>query len=480
MYFRTYDNTINFEIMVRIAKAFHGDSFEEDVRRIPIVMRPRKARKTRCCIYRDRAIIRYRCMAVLGYAIEDEHDELVSLGTYARGALERREVNGNMLTFIDEACNGCVRTHYEATNACRGCLAEACVQHCPKDAVSIVAGKSTIDPAKCIQCGKCMKACPYHAIVQIPIPCEESCPTGAISKDSYGKQVIDYERCIFCGKCMAACPFAAVLEKSQIIDVLRRLREDRPVVALVAPAIAGQMKGRIGQVAAALHRLGFSSVAEVASGADTTAALEADEFVERMSHGARFMTSSCCPAYTHLVAKHLPELESYVSDTHTPMHYTAAMVKEHLPEALTVFIGPCVAKRNEGQRDELVNYVLTFQEVFAMLAAADVDPAACDDEEFLFPALREGRSFPVSGGVTAGVKAHIRDRVEVRPVCVDGLNKKSFKQLRAWAQHGCDGNFVEVMGCEGGCVAGPAVVVQPQKATRRCVEFAASSNGVVD
>ncbi|ABB37526.1 Ferredoxin hydrogenase [Oleidesulfovibrio alaskensis G20] len=480
MYFRTYDNTINFEIMVRIAKAFHGDSFEEQVARIPLEMRPRKAHSSRCCIYRDRAIIRYRCMAMLGYAIEDETDELTSLSQYAKGALERDSIQGSMLTFIDEACNGCVRTHYEATSACRGCLAEACVQHCPKDAVRIVDGKSRIDPDKCVQCGKCMNVCPYHAIVQIPIPCEESCPTGAISKDECGKQVIDYDRCIFCGKCMAACPFAAVLEKSQMIDVLRRIREGRKVVAIVAPAIAGQVQAPMSRLATALRQLGFADVAEVASGADTTARLEADEFVERMEHGAAFMTSSCCPAYTQLVDKHLPELAPFVSDTRTPMHYTAAMVKDHDPDMVTVFIGPCVAKRNEGKHDELVDHVLTFQEMVAMLTAAGISVDACEDGRFMFPAMREGRSFPVSGGVTAGVQAHIGTRAEVRPLSVDGLNKKTFRQLKTWAKKGCEGNFVEVMGCQGGCVAGPAIVMQPQKAARRCNEFAANSPGFAD
>ena len=177
---------------------------------------------------------------MLGFSIEDEINELQPLSDYASEALERDGVSGNMLTFIDEACNGCVRSQYEATSACRGCLVEACVQHCPKDAVRIEGGKSRIDPDKCIKCGKCMDACPYHAIVYIPIPCEESCPTGAISKDDTGKQVIDYKKCIFCGKCMASCPFTAVLEKSQMLDVLKRLSYGSKLVAMLAPSIAGE------------------------------------------------------------------------------------------------------------------------------------------------------------------------------------------------------------------------------------------------
>ncbi len=476
MYCKNYDTTIHFEIMVRLAKAFYSDDFESAVDRIPQEMRPRTQKSSRCCIYRDRAIIKYRCMATLGFAIEAEENELKPLSAYAREALGRDRLRGNMITFIDEACNGCVRTHYEATSACRGCLAEACVQHCPKDAVRVENGRSVIDPDLCIKCGKCMDACPYHAIVYIPIPCEESCPTGAISKDACGKQAIDYEKCIFCGKCMAACPFTAVLERSQMVDVLSGLKTKRQMVAMIAPAIAGEFNGTMLQLAAALRSLGFTDVVEVAAGADITARSEADEFIERMEHGAPFMTTSCCPAYTELVSKHIPELAPYVSDTRTPMHYTAQMVKERDETACTVFVGPCVAKRREGTNDELVDYVVTFQEIEAMFQARGIVISECEEGSFGMVGGREGRSFPVSGGVTAGIKSMINARAEIlRPTIVDGLNRKTLKELKNFAKKGAPGNFVEVMGCEGGCVAGPATIVPARKATKRCTEYALSS-----
>ena len=476
MYFKNYDNTIHFEIMVRIAKAWYGDDFLSAIDRIPQEMRPRQQRSSRCCIYRDRAIIKYRCMATLGYSIEDEINELQPLSDYASEALERDAVTGNMLTFIDEACNGCVRSQYEATSACRGCLAEACVQHCPKDAVRIIDGKSRIDADKCIKCGKCKDVCPYHAIVYIPIPCEEVCPTGAINKDETGKQEIDYDKCIFCGKCMAACPFTAVLEKSQMLDVLKRLSYGSKLVAMVAPAIAGEFNATMPQLVTALKKLGFAEVVEVAAGADKTALLEANEFIERMEHGAKFMTSSCCPAYTELVRKHVPELSEYVSDTRTPMHYTAEMVKERDNEAVTVFLGPCVAKRMEGTCDPLVDHVLTFQELEAMLTAKAIDISKCDESDFNLAGNKEGRSFPVSGGVTAGILAMIGKRAEViKPASVDGLTAKTLKELKRYAKKGAPGNFVEVMGCEGGCVAGPATIVPAKKASRKCRQYADSS-----
>ncbi len=470
MYFKNYSATTHFELMVRLIRAFDSGHFEEEVHRIPVEMRPRGGKHTRCCVYRDRAILKYRLMALLGFGIEEEEDELIPLSQYAAMGLTRTKSPHPVLTVIDEACNGCVRTRYEATNACRGCLAEACVDICPKDAVTIIDGKSIIDPDLCIKCGKCMEACPYHAIVHIPIPCEEPCPTGAISKMSNSKETIDYTKCIFCGKCMAACPFNAILERSQIVDVIQKMGEGREVTALIAPAIVGESPSTMGQLVGALKAVGFSSIIEVAAGADTTAACEASEFIERMEEGAPFMTSSCCPAYTEFVAKHLPEMKTFVSDTHTPMHYTAQMAKKADPEAITVFIGPCVAKRKEASDDPYVDHVLTFQELSALLAARNIEILQCAETPFDLAGFAEGRGFPVSGGVTEGIKAYIGDLVPLTPIGVNGLDKRSVKRLRSYIKK-CPGNFVEIMGCEGGCIAGPAGITPGKKAGRKLQAF---------
>ncbi|CAG37108.1 4Fe-4S dicluster domain-containing protein [Desulfotalea psychrophila] len=482
MYFKSYHSTINHEVLNLITKAFFSDDFAGNVNAIPIQMRPRDQKaSSRCCIWRERAIIRYRCMAFLGFAIEQDDDELKSLAEYAEMALKRDSVTSTTLTFIDEACNACVRTHYEVTNACQGCLAQACIQSCPKDAITMVQGKSHIDSNLCINCGKCLKVCPYHAIVQIPIPCEVACPIGAISKDVSGRQVIDYDLCIFCGKCMAQCPFAAVLEKSQMLDVLKAMRSGEKLVAMVAPAIAGEFDASMAKLVTALKKIGFAQAAEVSSGADITAHKEAEEFVERMEEGAPFMTTSCCPAYTMLVRKHLTDLGEFVSDTRTPMHYTAAKVKAVDSNYKTVFIGPCVAKRKEGARDEGVDYVLTFQELGSLFAALEIDFEQCEDGEYMFPAMREGRSFPVTGGVTAGITAMIGDRTEVKPISINGLDKMSMRELKRYSQkREAPGNFIEVMGCEGGCVAGPANLISLKKATKKCQDFAKNSPSILD
>ena len=476
------DKLIQHEISMRLAKIMYDGNLLDDIDRIPLEMRPHGAPTNRCCVYRDRAIIKYRVMALLGMSVEDEkslEDELTPLSEYARRALSRENTKPPMITVLREACNGCVHTRYESTNACCGCLSQACVQTCPKGAVSMKNGRSFIDPNKCIKCGMCMKACPFHAIVYIPVPCEEACPTNALDKDDNGRVHINYDSCIFCGKCMKACPFSAIMERSQMINVIQAIQQGRKVVAMIAPAVIGQFEAELGQIAAAFKKLGFAATMEVAQGADKTAALEAKEFIERMEQGDRFMTSSCCPAYTQLVAKHLPELTPFVSGTRTPMHYSAETVKSDDPSAVTVFIGPCVAKRREALGDKYVDYVLTFFEAIAMFEAAGIAPEELAPEPLAREGKREGRSFPVTNGVTAGIKAVIGDKAEVKSTSINGLDKRSIKILKHYATKDCPANFVEVMGCEGGCVAGPAVVTPPTKATRKIQKFIdASPSGV--
>jgi len=467
MFYDNKANRLRKEVLVRVARAFFTDQPDDTLNRIPLAMRPKRGESSRCCIYKDRAVLKYRCMAALGFSVENETDEMKPINEYYEEALQRKTPVKPVLTVIDEACSACVTTRYSATDACKGCLARSCESVCPKNAIEFYKGKAQINPDKCVNCGLCMKACPYHAIIRIPIPCEEACPVGAITKDEEtGKEVIDHAKCIYCGKCLRECPFAAISDMSQMVDVLKQI-ELGYVVAMVAPSIIGQLPGTLKQLVSALQQVGFSDVVEVAEGADETTRHESAEWAEKMREGERFMTTSCCPAYIETVEKHLPEMRPFVSDTPTPMAYTASKVRKSNPEAVAVFIGPCIAKRVEADRNPEVDYVLTFEELGAMLVGAGIDVIECDETELHPGGHAEGRGFAASGGVTAAVKSLAPGDADLQPVLVDGIDRKSIRLMRSWVAKSCPGNFAEVMSCEGGCIAGPGTLGNPRLALKQ-------------
>ncbi len=463
------------EVLVRIAKLALEGTLEEEADRIPYLMRPKNDESTRCCVYKDRAVLKYRCMAAMGFRVEDEEDDFTPLSRYASMARKREKADGPALTVLDLACSACVQSRYIVTDACRGCVARPCTLRCPKGAITQKNGHAVIDHTACVACGLCMKVCPYHAIIRIPIPCEEACPVGAIYKDSRGKEHIDPEKCIACGKCVQACPFGAVMERSQIVDVIEALKGEKTVIALVAPAISGQFPGETSQILGAIKELGFDGIAEVAKGADETARLEAEELEESIGEGKPLMTTSCCPAYVAATKKHLPELASCVSHTPSPMNITARWAKENFPGCVTVFIGPCTAKRLEAMDDDVTDYVLTFEELGSLFVAAGINVNTVGHGEFLETAGPGGRGFPISGGVTQAVRDLLPEGLDVKPLAVDGLDRQAMKTLKLYGAGKCPGNFLEVMACQGGCIAGPGVIASPLVAKKKVAEMAAKA-----
>lgn len=457
---------IKREILIRIAKLQFEGNLEDGVHYIAREMFPRNQEPIRCCIFHDRELCRQRVIARLGHSLEDYDDEK-PLAEYAKAALGREKPTEPMLTVLHDACNACVKAHYMVTNACQACLARPCIMNCAKKAIQIVGHRAQIDSGLCVNCGLCMQNCPYHAIIKIPVPCEEACPVGAISKDENGKERIDYSKCIFCGACMRECPFGAMMDKGQIVDVIKHLMSGKKVVAMYAPALAAQFRGAPGQLEGALHAAGFYKTFEVAYGADITADKEAAEFTERMERGDVLMTTSCCPAYVRAVRLHVPALIPCISDTRSPMHYTAKLAKQENPDYVTVFIGPCLAKRKEGLDDEYVDYVLSAEELGALFVAKNIDVAKSEVILPQTPSTPSGRNFAHSGGVADAVRKRLKNPEILRAGVIDGLDKNGMKQLNAYgkavdAGSQADANLVEVMACSGGCIAGPSVISNPK------------------
>ena len=121
-------SSLRLGVIERLALSFWAGTLPEDVDRIPLLMRPRGSEiMSRCCIYKDRAILRERLRAAMGFRLEDETDDSIPLRTYAEEALERKEPNWPILTVCDIACQGCMRARYYVTDACQGCVARSCI-----------------------------------------------------------------------------------------------------------------------------------------------------------------------------------------------------------------------------------------------------------------------------------------------------------------------------------------------------------------
>jgi [FeFe] hydrogenase (group B1/B3) len=451
------------ELTIRVVRAFYDGTLEKMLDQLPIELRPQKGRpSSRCCIYHDRAVIKYRLMSLLGFSCDDETDETRSLASYCQEAFQRdlkqRNPEKPPLSVCNAACSSCPPARVVVTGNCRGCFARPCMYSCPKGAISIVNQVSTIDASKCIKCGKCVSVCPFHAIVKTAVPCEEACPTGAIHKNEEGLAEIDFEKCIFCGNCFSKCPFSAIQEQSQLIDILCDLKEGKKVVAMVAPAATEQFMGTIEQLFTAISKIGFTDVVEVALGAEMTTKHETEEFMEKMQEGAPLMTTSCCPAYLEMVNKLAPEIKPYVSSTPSPMVYTAELVREKYPDAKVVFIGPCVAKRLEAARKG-IDYVLNFEELGSILAGLHIDIMSCEPWKLPRPAIVTARNFAKSCGVTEAViheaGGGFPEGFKLNAKAINGIDRKTPMLLKMYAAGKVPANFLEVMCCPGGCINGP-------------------------
>ena len=344
----------------------------------------------------------------------------------------------------------------------------ACQNSCNFGAISMGHERAYIDPAKCKECGKCSQACPYNAIAHLERPCKKICPVDAITYDEYGICVIDEKKCIQCGACIHSCPFGAIGSKTFMVDVIRLIKAGKRVVAMVAPATEGQFGPDVTMASwrIALKQLGFADMVEVGLGGDMTAAYEAEEWAEAHKEGKK-MTTSCCPAFFTMIKKHFPKLIPNISSTVSPMTATARYVKYLHPHALTVFIGPCIAKKQEIQHvKDSADYVLTFEELAAMFKAQNVDPMEMADD--VQDGSVYGKGFAQSGGVSGAVMEVLDEEGFEMPVtCRKCMGAKECKKaLIAMNAGKMPENIIEGMACPGGCLDGPAAVDTLQKVVK--------------
>ena len=360
------------------------------------------------------------------------------------------------------------------------------------------------DNAKCILCGDCVRMC------------EEIQGVGAIDFSGRGAHMrvmpafdepIASSTCVGCGQCAAVCPTGAIVVKNHTDIMWKELADPKTkVVVQIAPAVRvgvsqelglGQGENAMGKITAALRRLGFDEVYDTTTGADLTVLEEANEFAGRLAKGQQLpLFTSCCPAWVQFVEKNYPELMPHISSCRSPMEMFGAVLKEQLKTSsrriVSVAIMPCTAKKYEASRKEFVrggvadvDYVITTQELISMIRQAGLVFDELEPESVDMPfgvSSGAGVIFGVTGGVTEAVIRRLSDdkssaslrtialtgvrgmkgvkelQVEVggKPVSiaiVSGLAnaKPLLEQVKAGQS---PYQFIEVMACPGGCVAG--------------------------
>jgi len=445
--FDTKVQYLKYKVLREVARQAWQDTLLENVLDIPKIIVPGKQPTMRCCVYKERAILAERVKLAMGGSAD----------------------NPNVIEVIDIACDECPVGGYEVTNACRGCLAHRCEDVCRRGAISFDENHvAHIDKTKCVECGQCAKVCPYTAIVSRKRPCQNACKVKAISMNEEKAATIDNNKCISCGACVYQCPFGAIMDKSymlNVIDLLRKSEQGRSykLYAIVAPSISSQFNyARLGQVISGLKALGFHTVVEAALGADMVAEAESRELAEK-----GFLTSSCCPAFVTYIRQSFPQLLPMVSHNLSPMAAIARFIKETTPDAKTIFIGPCTAKKAEAQLDTVKPYidaVLTFEELQALFDSRELDITTLP-EDVLDNASYFGRIFARSGGLSDAVAEGLKEQnidFDLKPCVCDGIEACRMALLKK-SKNVLDANFIEGMACLGGCIGGAGCLTHGEK-----------------
>ncbi len=289
----------------------------------------------------------------------------------------------------------------------------------------------TLKKSNCKNCYKCIRYCPVKSI-----------------RFSAGQAHIIGEECILCGQCFVVCPQNAkqIVDETEKVKVM--LQSGEPVVASLAPSFIANYDGiGIESMRDALKKLGFYDAEETAIGA-TQVKREYDRMLAEENHNV--VISSCCHSINSLIEKYYPELLPYLADVLSPMQAHSMDIKRRIKNAKTVFIGPCVAKKDEAeQSDGLVDAALTFEELTAMLKAAGIEPEKASDAD----ENSKARFFPTTGGILKSMDCAAKDYAYI---ALDGIDNciAALNDVRTGKLNKC---FIEMSACVGSCIGGPVM-----------------------
>lgn len=294
--------------------------------------------------------------------------------------------------------------------------------------------------AKCRHCYKCVRHCMVKAI--------------AIENE---QAHILQDHCIHCGHCLEVCPQNAKTFASDLERVKGYLGKGCRTVISIAPSYLGVLKfDRPGQVVDALLRLGFAEVRETAEGA----ALVTNEYQKLIRERQMpNIITTCCPSVNDLVEKYYPDCAKYMAPVVSPMIAHGRYIKKLYGEdTKVVFLGPCIAKKQEAVGDArifgAVDAILTFEELAVWLEREHISLHACEEKPFGNPDPEVNRLYPISGGVILSVIAE-KEADQYQKVHVDGL-ENCMEMLECLQKGELENCFIEANVCEGGCAKGPA------------------------
>ena len=289
----------------------------------------------------------------------------------------------------------------------------------------------TLKKSNCKNCYKCIRHCPVKAI----------------RFSGNQAHIIDNE-CILCGHCFVVCPQNAkeIVDGTEKARVL--LQSGEPVVVSLAPSFIANYEGvGIESMRRALRKLGFFDVEETAIGA-TIVKTEYERMLREEERD--IIITSCCHSVNLLIQKHFPSALEYLADVMSPMQAHCADIKRRMPNAKTVFIGPCVAKKDEAEYYEgLVDAVLTFEELTNWLKSERIELEKEVDDT---PESR-ARFFPTTGGI---LKTMAQNAPGYTYIALDGVDNciSALKDIESGKIHKC---FIEMSACVGSCIGGPVM-----------------------
>ena len=292
----------------------------------------------------------------------------------------------------------------------------------------------TLKKSNCKNCYKCIRNCPVKSI-----------------RFSGNQAYIIGNECILCGHCFVVCPQDAkqIVDETEKVKVL--MQTQAPVVASLAPSFIANYDGvGIEAMREALKKLGFYDVEETAQGA-TMVKREYERMINEEDRDV--IITSCCHSVNLLIQKHFKGLIPYLADVVSPMQAHCKDIKRRMPDAKTVFIGPCIAKKDEAQHYEgIVDATLTFDELNAWFKAEGITPEQKLDRN----ENSRARFFPTSGGI---LKTMSLNNPNYNYMVIDGIQNciAALKDIEAGNVHKC---FIEMSACAGSCIGGPVMEKQ--------------------